>query len=249
MGSVTRKKICRPPAPSMRAASSSSVPCSCISGISSRATNGKVTKMVASTMPGHGEDDLDVVLREPRAEQPLRAEQQHVDQAGDHRRDRERQIDQRDQQALAPELELRDRPGGGDAEDEVERHGDRRDQQGEPDRGERIRLGDAGEIGAEPLAQRLDEHREQRQQQEQRRGTRAPPRSAMARTAGRSAVTAPRAGTGRPRRASVQCLRISALARARPALQQVDREQQQERQQPASRCRPRRRRRSRTARA
>ncbi len=34
------------------AASSSLTPCSCISGISSRATKGKVTKMVASTMPG-----------------------------------------------------------------------------------------------------------------------------------------------------------------------------------------------------
>ena len=34
------------------AASSSSVPCSCISGMSSRATNGAVMKVVASTMPG-----------------------------------------------------------------------------------------------------------------------------------------------------------------------------------------------------
>ncbi|EDT00985.1 hypothetical protein BamIOP4010DRAFT_5511 [Burkholderia ambifaria IOP40-10] len=51
-GSVTRRKICQPDAPSTRAASSSSVPCACISGISSRATNGNVTKIVASTMPG-----------------------------------------------------------------------------------------------------------------------------------------------------------------------------------------------------
>ena len=115
----------------------------------------------------HGEDDLDVVLGEPGTQQPLGAEQQDVDQARDHRRDRERQIDQRGQQALALELELRDRPGGGDAEDHVQGHGDRRDQEREPDRRERIRVGDAGEIAAQPLAQRLDEHREQRQQQEQ----------------------------------------------------------------------------------
>ena len=51
-GRVTRQKVCQPPAPSDSAASSSSVPCSCISGISSRATKGKVTKIVASTMPG-----------------------------------------------------------------------------------------------------------------------------------------------------------------------------------------------------
>src|ERR1700704_1782888 len=51
-GKVTRKKVCKPDAPSEIAASSSSVPCSCISGISARATNGNVTKMVASAMPG-----------------------------------------------------------------------------------------------------------------------------------------------------------------------------------------------------
>src|SRR3954451_1196103 len=51
-GRVTRKKVCRPDAPSEIAASSSCVPCSCISGISARATNGNVTKIVASAMPG-----------------------------------------------------------------------------------------------------------------------------------------------------------------------------------------------------
>src|SRR3954454_23260361 len=51
-GSVTRKKVCSPEAPSEIAASSSWVPCSCISGISARATNGKVTKVVASAIPG-----------------------------------------------------------------------------------------------------------------------------------------------------------------------------------------------------
>src|SRR3954470_11127485 len=52
LGSVTRKKVCKPEAPSEIAASSSWVPCSCINGISARATNGNVTKMVASAMPG-----------------------------------------------------------------------------------------------------------------------------------------------------------------------------------------------------
>ena len=52
LGSVTRQNICQPLAPSTRAASSCSWPCACISGISSRATKGKVTKIVASTMPG-----------------------------------------------------------------------------------------------------------------------------------------------------------------------------------------------------
>src|SRR6195256_239257 len=52
LGKVTRKKVCKPDAPSEIAASSSCVPCSCIKGISERATNGNVTKMVASAMPG-----------------------------------------------------------------------------------------------------------------------------------------------------------------------------------------------------
>ena len=43
---MIRKKVCQPPAPSTRAASSSSFPAACITGISSRATKGKVTKTV-----------------------------------------------------------------------------------------------------------------------------------------------------------------------------------------------------------
>src|SRR3954449_6711913 len=39
LGRVTRKKVCKPDAPSEIAASSSCVPCSCIKGISERATN------------------------------------------------------------------------------------------------------------------------------------------------------------------------------------------------------------------
>ncbi len=52
LGKVTFQKVCQPVAPSTMAACSSSLPCACISGISSRAMKGKVTKMVASTMPG-----------------------------------------------------------------------------------------------------------------------------------------------------------------------------------------------------
>src|SRR5262245_56960719 len=47
-----RRKVWRPPAPSVRAASSSSLPWLCMSGMSSRATNGDVTKRVDSTIPG-----------------------------------------------------------------------------------------------------------------------------------------------------------------------------------------------------
>src|SRR5690606_6407873 len=52
LGKVTYQKVCQPRAPRTTAASSSSRPWACISGISSRATKGKVTNTVASTMPG-----------------------------------------------------------------------------------------------------------------------------------------------------------------------------------------------------
>ena len=52
LGSVTVRNTRQPEAPSVSAASSSARPCSIITGISSRATKGKVTKTVAKTMPG-----------------------------------------------------------------------------------------------------------------------------------------------------------------------------------------------------
>ncbi|MNT58625.1 hypothetical protein D3C72_1960730 [compost metagenome] len=107
---------------------------------------------------GHGEDDLDVAVLQPLAEEALGAEQQHVDQAGDHRRHRERQIDQGDQQALAAELVLAHAPGGGDAEQQVERHRDGHGEQGQLERGNRVRLEDGGEEHAQALLERLAQH-------------------------------------------------------------------------------------------
>src|SRR6476469_2135991 len=52
LGSVTRQKVWQPDAPSVSAASSSARPWALINGMSWRATNGKVTKRVASTNPG-----------------------------------------------------------------------------------------------------------------------------------------------------------------------------------------------------
>ncbi|CSD09203.1 Uncharacterised protein [Vibrio cholerae] len=49
---MTRRNSCHHDAPKITAASSSERPCCCISGISSRATNGQVTNTVTSTMPG-----------------------------------------------------------------------------------------------------------------------------------------------------------------------------------------------------
>src|SRR5690554_7660113 len=52
LGKVMYQNTCQPLAPSTTAASSSSRPCACIRGISSRAINGKVIKIVAKTIPG-----------------------------------------------------------------------------------------------------------------------------------------------------------------------------------------------------
>eukprot|EP01022_Parablepharisma_sp_SALTPOND_P004178 TRINITY_DN1187_c2_g1_i1.p1 TRINITY_DN1187_c2_g1~~TRINITY_DN1187_c2_g1_i1.p1 ORF type:complete len:554 (-),score=206.99 TRINITY_DN1187_c2_g1_i1:2173-3834(-) len=72
LGRVTCQKVRQPEAPSTRAASSSSLPCACISGISSRATNGKVTKTVASTMPGTAKRILMSCSRSQGPKQPCR---------------------------------------------------------------------------------------------------------------------------------------------------------------------------------
>ena len=180
---------------------------------------------------GHREDDLDAVRLEPRPEEAAGAEQQHVDQARDHRRHREGQVDQRGQEGLALELELGDRPGGGDAEDQVERHGDRRDQQRQPDRRQRVGIGQRLEDLGRPVAERLDRR----------------PRSAAARrnTARKTKADADQeparqrrfAGRRGDRRRSGRTVRhdrdVSHQRSAAPGLDQVDDEQHDERDRPA----------------
>ena len=51
-GKVIRQNVCHQPEPSVAAASSCSVPTSCSTGWTSRTTNGKVTKVLARTIPG-----------------------------------------------------------------------------------------------------------------------------------------------------------------------------------------------------
>ncbi|MNC47723.1 hypothetical protein D3C75_968010 [compost metagenome] len=114
-----------------------------------------------------GEHDLDIVVLQPRPEQALRAEHQHVDQAGDHRRHRERQVDQGDQDTLATEGVLAHAPGGADAKYQVQRHRDNHGEQGQLQRRQRIGFEYRLEEGAKTVLQRLRYHDHQRQQQEQ----------------------------------------------------------------------------------
>jgi len=67
------------------------------------------------------------------------------------------------EQALAAELELGDGPGSGDAEHQIGRHRDRRDEERQANGGECVLLGDRAEIGLEALVERLGEHRHGRQ--------------------------------------------------------------------------------------
>src|SRR5690606_7903866 len=70
LGRVTRKNIVQAFAPSERATTSSSLPCCCISGTSSRTTNGKVMNSVARTMPGRANRILTWCSRRKSANQP-----------------------------------------------------------------------------------------------------------------------------------------------------------------------------------
>ena len=56
------------------------------------------------------------------------------------------------QQVAAREPELGDRPAGGEAEEQIGGHGDRRGEQRQPERGERIGLGDGGAVGRPAVA-------------------------------------------------------------------------------------------------
>jgi hypothetical protein len=107
----------------------------------------------------YGEDDLDVVLCSHGPNQPC-AEEQHVDQAGNHRRHRERQVDQRDQHAACrgnrtwrwPRPPTPNTRFSGTAMAATE--------QRQLDGRQRVRLDQGGEINIPALAQRLDETRQ-----------------------------------------------------------------------------------------
>ena len=122
-GSVIRQNVCQREAPSVDAASSCSLPISCSTGSTSRTTNGSVTKIVASTMPGSEK----ITGRSAPPSQPSLPQNRISDDADDHRRDRERQVDDRLQDALAREAPAGERERRDEAEDDVQRHDDRDD--------------------------------------------------------------------------------------------------------------------------
>ena len=248
LGSVTRKKVCQPLAPSTIAASSSSVPCSCISGISSRATKGAVTKVVASTMPGTAKMILMSCSTSQAPNQPWAPKSSTKimpEITGETANGRSIRVISR---FLPRELELGDAPGGGHAEDEVERHRDRGDQQGQLGRAERVGLRDRLPVGRESLGERLGEDQRQRQQQHQRQEDQRDADQGPAHHRRLAGGAGDRAGRGRGGAGDGGGGHGSGrrAAPGRP-LEQVDREQQRRTRRPASPARPRSPRRSRTA--
>ncbi len=115
---------------------------------------------------GHREQHMDVMALQPWPPKTLRAEQQHEDEARDHRTDRERQIDQRDQESLAAKVEFGDRPGRDQPEHQIEADRNHRDHQRQPDRRQCFRIGQCGEISTNPLGKGLREHDHERQHDE-----------------------------------------------------------------------------------
>lgn len=162
-GSVTRQNRRKPPAPS-EAAASSVAALRLHQRDQFAGDEGEGHEHRGQHDAGRGEQDLDVVRLQPRAEPAVGAEQQHQHEAGDDRRDRERQVDEGQEEPLAAELELGHRPGGGEAEHGIQWNGDGRHGERERDGRPGVGLVHRRPPGLHTLRQGLDQHDQQRQQ-------------------------------------------------------------------------------------
>ena len=165
-GKVTRKKVVAKPAPSSAAASSCARPCASISGMTVLATKGKVTNTVASTMPGTAK--MMWISRASSAcpNQPL------APNSSTHTRPEmtgemgQRQFDDHLQRPLAWEVELGQAPGGSQSAQRVQRNRDRRHQQRQPDRRQRVGIGERCRDERHATAERLGEDCAERQHEQ-----------------------------------------------------------------------------------
>ena len=132
LGKMIRRKTVKPPAPSEAAASSISRSSSISTGCTARTTNGSVTKQQRDDDRGPGEGDVD-------ADRAVGAVEGEQGQAGDDRRQGERQVDDRVDDALAGELVADEHPGDDRAEDRVDHDHDQRGGHGQLERRDRLR--------------------------------------------------------------------------------------------------------------
>jgi hypothetical protein len=135
-------------------------------GISSRATKGKVTKMVARTIPGTAKMSLTLWASSQGPSHPWRPKGKDVDKPRDHRGYGKREVDKGDEDAFSGKIEFRDRPGGGHAEDEVERNAHRRRHQREPDGGKGVCLAKRRKVSLRPFFQGLGKYGGERHEEE-----------------------------------------------------------------------------------
>ena len=135
---MIRQNVCQPEAPSVWAACSCSSPTSRSVGITSRATNGTETKIVASTIAGSANSTWIPCAGEPAAEPARPPVEQEEREADDDGGERERQVDERVHEALAREAPAHDREPADDTEDGVQRHGDRDRDQRDLERVDRV---------------------------------------------------------------------------------------------------------------
>ena len=198
LGSVTRRNICQPFAPSKLAASSSSRPDASMTAMSSRATNGNETKIVASTMPGTAKMILMSRSNSHGPNHPcLPKSCTKISPAttGDTANGRSISVVS---SRLPRKSNSGDRPRGGNAEDRIGGHRQRGDEERQPDRRQRLGRLDRLHVRLPPIAQRLDEEEdewnEEKQEQKSEREHRqrdandagfGQPRSGLARDLGR----------------------------------------------------------------
>ena len=197
-GSTIRRKIVQLPAPSDAAACSASRSTSISTGCTERTTNGSVTKTSAMTSAGLGGDEVHA----DRAVRPVER-QQH--DAGDDRRQREGQVDEGVDDALARELVAHEHPGDQRAEHGVDEGDDRRDAEREEQRRARGRRGDRVPEAADAVVERLGQHGGQRQQHdhaEPQHGDAEPERADAADAGAATGRRAAGAGAGRVAAAS-----------------------------------------------
>ena len=153
-GRVIRQKVVNPPAPRLRAACSWSSPISVKDRDHLADDQRQRDEHGRHDHAGRGEDDLEADLLQGRAEPAVPAvvdEQQR--QADDDGRDRERHVDERAEQPLAPELVADQQQRDAHAEHQVDEYGEHGERPGQLERVDHRLVGERVDHGAEAVGE------------------------------------------------------------------------------------------------
>ena len=158
-GRMMRRNTVARLAPSDSAACSISRSSSSSTGWTARTTKGKRHEQQGHDHGHPGEGDVDA----HRAVGPVEGQQR---QPGDDRGQRERQVDERVDHALAGKLVAHEHPGDQRSEQGVDQHHDHRGDQGQPQRRHGLRAADGVPERVPAAVERLEHHRRQRDQRD-----------------------------------------------------------------------------------